>query len=196
MKFAIITNDLQYGIMHKHEKRKKQIDAFLPGLLDFLDAARAVQTPVIHLQLVIADDDPRARGVEFDYPPMTAGTHGAQMVAEALAPTDITIVKHKDSGFFETNLDATLKELGVEGVIICGLQTHICVQTTAVDAYFRGYRIIVPRDGVFSPRPEDTDKALAWLEWYCASIMNMNDITACLTHGHPFPARVAEPVNA
>ena len=196
MKFAVITNDLQYGIMQKHEKRKQQIEAFLPGLIDFLDRVREAQVPVIHLQLVIAEDDPRARGVEFDYPPMTAGTHGADMVPEVLKPADIVIVKNKDSGFFETALDETLKELGADAVIICGLQTHICVQTTAVDAYFRGYRIFVPRDGVFSPRPEDTERALAWLEWYCASIMTMDDIATRLLQGRPFPARVAEPVNS
>lgn len=43
------------------------------------------------------------------------------------------------------------------------MQTQICVQTTAADAFFRGYNIWVPADCVVSARAEDKNRALEWL---------------------------------
>ena len=75
-----------------------------------------------------------------------------------------------------TNLDKVLKDLKITDVIISGMQTQICVQTTAADAYFRGYNVIVPSDGVTSTRREDTDRSLDWLADYCAKILPSEEI--------------------
>lgn len=56
--------------------------------------------------------------------------------------------KRTYSAFHETGLDPLLRNLGVESVVITGLHANICDRHTTADAFFRGYGVIVPTDGV------------------------------------------------
>lgn len=73
-----------------------------------------------------------------------AGTKGWEIV-DGLKPQkgDIIIKKHRNSGFFQTDLDTTLRKLGVNTVIISGTQYPNCVRGTAVDAMSYDYNTIV-----------------------------------------------------
>jgi len=77
------------------------------------------------------------------------GTWGAQVVPE-LAPREgeYVLEKHAYSGFYGTPLDHILRSLGVDTVVLVGLDADICVRHTAADAFFRGYRVVVVRDAV------------------------------------------------
>lgn len=99
------------------------------------------------------------------------------------------MIKGRDSGFFETQLDQKLQSLGVKTVIVTGLQTHVCVQTTAADAFFRGYNVWVPDDCVFSPSSDDTDRALQWLSGYCATVASSAEILSLLEKTGDLPER-------
>jgi nicotinamidase-related amidase len=166
--FAIVTNDLQFGAATKDERRKAAVARFLPRQIALLDELRALGVPVIHLQLVEAE--PRTPDTP-DELRFTRGSKGVQMLEEVLHPDDRIIQKPKDSGVFETELDTVLNSLGVQTLVISGMQAQICVQTTAADAYFRGYSVIVPSDCIGSTRQEDVDRALQWLSSYCATTM-------------------------
>jgi nicotinamidase-related amidase len=61
-------------------------------------------------------------------------------------PTDHFIKKQHYSGFFETHLESLLKDLGARNLVMVGFDSRICLGTTAVDAMYRGYRVIVLRD--------------------------------------------------
>ena len=69
-----------------------------------------------------------------------------------MGENDIVIQKYKDSGFFETDLDKILSEKHIDTLVIAGMQTQICVQTTAADAHFRGYKVIIIPEIVCSTR--------------------------------------------
>ena len=89
--------------------------------------------------------------------------------------------KRTYSGFFETGLDSLLRSLyngqGVKTVVLGGLHTHMCVRHTAADAFFRGYHIIVLKDGVEAFTQEDQDQGLKYLEnVYGAKVMLVNEI--------------------
>jgi len=90
---------------------------------------------------------------EFDrFPPhCVKGTWGAQIVDE-LAPRDgeRIIEKRRYSGFLGTDLDISLKELGVNELIITGVVTNICVLYTSYDARMLGYKVVIPRNCVAS----------------------------------------------
>jgi len=176
-KYAILTNDMQVAIANKHDKRKKAVSKFLPKLLQFLIKARELEVPIIHLQLIKPDDDPKAHIPYGPFPPLVQGTEGVEILPEVLDKEyDIVVIKPKDSGFFDTRLDEVLKKMGVTNLVICGMQTQICVQTTAADAYFRNYKVFVPTDGVGSTREEDTARSLKWLKEYCAEVIPSEEI--------------------
>jgi len=57
-------------------------------------------------------------------------------------------LKRKYSAFQGTDLDMLLRELKVDTLVLAGVVTDICIQHTAADAFYRGYKIIVPKDCV------------------------------------------------
>ncbi len=76
-----------------------------------------------------------------------AGTDAAQpLAAFDVQESDFIIPKRRYDGFFQTDLDLTLRELGVDTLIAVGCDTNICVLQTLAGAYFRGYKTIVPAD--------------------------------------------------
>lgn len=190
---AVLTNDLQYDLVNKNDDRKEAVAAFQPRFSGFLDDVRGYGQHVVHLQLINREDDPRAERYD-GWLPVTKGSDGARIIEEFLHPTDVIVEKNKDSGFYETDLDERLTELGVDTVVITGMQTQICVQTTAADAFFRGYHVIVPPDGVVSAQADDKTRALEWLGSYCATIMDVDELTRHLADGTlPQPNTVAIP---
>lgn len=66
------------------------------------------------------------------------------------AESDITITKRRYSGFFQTDLDLTLRELGIDTVIAVGADTNICVLHTLADAYFNNYASVVVTDATMT----------------------------------------------
>lgn len=178
-KIAVLTNDLQYELVEKNPERVAAVAAATPGFAGFLAAMRSRGHHVFHLQLVNRPDDPNAERYN-GYLPVQQGTRGAAVIEDFVAPEDVIVEKNKDSGFYETDLHERLQALGVDTVLITGMQTQICVQTTAADAFFRGYNIWVPSDCVVSARPEDRDRALEWLAGYCATVVTSDEVLATL----------------
>jgi len=68
---------------------------------------------------------------------------------------DITIYKTRFSGFYQTDLDTTLKKLGVKYLIMTGVTTSICVDSTVRDAMFRDYLCVLLKDCMSEPIGSD-----------------------------------------
>jgi ureidoacrylate peracid hydrolase len=64
---------------------------------------------------------------------------------------DVVIYKHRFSGFFQTDLDATLKKLGVRHLVVTGCTTSVCVESTIRDAMFRDYTAVLLADCTAEP---------------------------------------------
>ena len=64
---------------------------------------------------------------------------------------DVVIYKHRFSGFYQTDLDATLTRLGVKYLIVTGCTTSVCVESTVRDAMFRDYACVLLADCTGEP---------------------------------------------
>jgi len=64
---------------------------------------------------------------------------------------DITLYKTRFSGFYQTQLDEVLKKLGIKYLIITGVTTSICVDSTVRDAMFRDYLCVLLKDCMSEP---------------------------------------------
>ena len=86
----------------------------------------------------------------------------ARPFLERLSPAEGEhhVLKPRHSAFFQTPLEALLRQLGAKRLILCGIQAHSCVLFTAHDAHMWEYEVAVPEDGVASERPEDHEAAL------------------------------------
>ncbi len=62
-------------------------------------------------------------------------------------PTSPVIEKNQYDAFYKTGLEASLRSAGADRVIITGVMTHLCCETTARSAFVRGFEVIFPIDG-------------------------------------------------
>jgi nicotinamidase-related amidase len=168
-------NDFVVGEL-KTERAKK----IVPKLKRLIDAARKHNIPVVYSNDAHLPVDTEV--VERWGKHAIKGTKGAEVIPELKpAEKDYVVEKRAYSGFYETGLDSLLRSLyggeGVKKVILGGLHTNICVRHTAADAFFRGYRIIVAKDGVEAFTQEDQEQGLKYLEnFYSAKIMTVDEI--------------------
>ncbi|NLX90883.1 MAG: cysteine hydrolase [Firmicutes bacterium] len=109
---------------------------------------RSQGNPVIYIM-----DRHLPNDAEFKmFPPhCLAGERGGEVI-DALAPKegDFLIFKRRYSAFFGTDLDLTLRELGVTEIELAGVCTQICVLYTAADARMRQYDVTVRKNCVSS----------------------------------------------
>lgn len=142
-------------------------------LRGLVDAFRAAELPVIWLNWGVRKDllniAPSLRhahnpsGLETDLArpvPNTrseviaAGSWGAEVVEELNPGTsDIQITKHRFSGFWDTETDSVLRNLGITTLLIGGVNMDQCVMTTLEDASFLGYDTILIEDGTATTSP-------------------------------------------
>lgn len=117
--------------------------AYRANVATVVDACHAAKIPVIYC------NDAHVAGLDRELE--LWGEHGIAGAVGVIRevkqqPGDITIPKRRYSGFFQTDLDLTLRELGVRTVIAVGADTNICVLHTLADAYFNNYGSIVVTD--------------------------------------------------
>jgi nicotinamidase-related amidase len=160
--------------------RCERADRIIPNLKKLIEAARKHKVPVIYSNDAHFPED--AEIVQKWGKHAIKGTKGAEVIPQ-LKPMekDYIVEKRTYSGFYETGLDLLLRSLyrgeGVKTVILAGLHTHMCVRHTAADAFFRGYKIIIAKDGVEAFTQEDHEQGLKYLEYvYNAKLMTVNEI--------------------
>jgi nicotinamidase-related amidase len=152
----------------------------IPNLKKLADAAHKHEIPVVYSNDAHLPDD--AEVVHKWGRHAIKGTEGAGVIPELKsAEKDYVVEKRTYSGFYETGLDSLLRSLyrgeGVKTVILGGLHTNICVRHTAAGAFFRGYGIIVAKDGVEAFTREEHEQGLGYLEnVYNAKIMTVDEI--------------------
>lgn len=95
---------------------------------------------------------------------VVAGEWGAQVVAELpLAPRDITVFKHRLSGFWDNELDAILRQQGITTLLFAGVNTDRCVFSSLQDAGFLGYDCVLLSDACSTPSPAYVSKAIYFI---------------------------------
>lgn len=171
-------NDFVTGVL-KCERASR----IIPNIQRLLNFARKKKIPVIYVS------DAHQPGVDEElelWPPHAiVGTKGAETIEE-IKPVegDYTLQKRKYSAFYETGLDSLLKKLNVDTVVLVGLVTNVCIQHTAADAFFRGYRIIVPEDCVEAITEETQKTAIKYLKVnYGSEITNVQELMKTISLG-------------
>ena len=69
-------------------------------------------------------------------------------------PSEKVIFKHRYSAFYNTDLETILRCLKIEDLVISGIMTNMCCESTARDAYYRDYRVFFLADGTGSVNEE------------------------------------------
>ena len=135
MKAALLVIDVQQGLCEGEHNAFESADVI--GRINRVSAkARAAGIPVIFIQHESEDGY-----LEF-------GTRAWQLAQGLHAePSDLRIRKTTPDSFLRTELQATLQSGGITDLIICGMHTEFCVDTTTRKALALGYPVILIEDG-------------------------------------------------
>ncbi len=165
-----------------------QVAPFIDNLQRLLESARSSRVPVLFTRDLHSQhsDSPiwiekHTRGGRSPFP--REGSWGAELFS-AIRPlaTERVIDKHRYSAFVGTGLDADLRAKNVDTVVVSGLYTHMCVESTVRHAHMLDYRVIVPRECVMrGSRPQDTiihECSLDVMGYYFADVRAIGDITS------------------
>jgi len=137
-----------------------------PRLAALLKAARVSGTTVVHLQnTALADrmsDSPAQirfnlrmhKDARRNQPPLRytiPGTPGHEFAPEFTPlQKELVVSKYRSSGFWATNLDMLLRSNGIKTVVVGGCTTEGCVESTARDAMFNDFYVVIAEDCVGS----------------------------------------------
>ncbi len=79
-------------------------------------------------------------------------------------PDDYVVLKPKHSIFYATTLETLLTYLEVNTLIMTGIAADVCIQFSAIDAYVRDLKLIIPPDCIASGSSTNTQEAIAYMQ--------------------------------
>lgn len=181
MKTALIVIDLQKDFLaHLPAERAEKVVACTGKLVD---TARRVGAPVIWIiQQFKADlSDGFLEMRDRQIATVIEGTPGAEL-ADGLEPAvgEPVIVKKRYSAFFGTDLEDRLAALGVERVVLAGVNIHACIRMAALDAYQRDLRVILPIGAMDGHDQAHNAITLDYLDGKAARVMSLEEAAEAL----------------
>ena len=126
--------------------------AILPNLKKVIQAFRQAGRPVIFSRHVHHPDGLDAGIMGWWWEGMCLEGSPESEIHEEISPlpNEKVIFKHRYSAFYNTDLDTILRTLKVEDIVIAGIMTNMCCESTTRDAYYRDYRVFFLVDGTGS----------------------------------------------
>lgn len=132
----------------------------IPNIKRLRDVCREFEIPIIYTVFVTSPD---TKGLMWLFHPEHAPptkacweeSEGAEIYHELYPQANERVIrKHCYDAFYDTDLDTVLRSVGVEYLIITGVMTNLCVDSTVRGAFHRQYKVTVVSDGVACPWPD------------------------------------------
>ena len=156
---ALIVVDVQNDFCHSDSPLAKAgndmsaAQDMVPRLLTLVDAARGAGATIIWVKMLHAEWSTSPANTEHRLRtrPNTAlicqeGTFGYEFYRVEPEPGEPIVVKHRYSAFVDTDLQLILRSKGITSVLLTGVATNVCVESTARDAYMRDYYVTFVED--------------------------------------------------
>ncbi|MGB6066435.1 MAG: cysteine hydrolase [Desulfomonilaceae bacterium] len=148
----------------------------------FLSEARKTLGHIVHVKMTkvpgllspTREEHYRRLGIERKYNP----TYGEFYRVLPLAGETV-IAKYNYSAFVSTYLDQFLRSNGIKTLLIAGVATNVCVESTARDGFMRDYHIVVPADLTEGTSPEAKQYSLSNIDMFFGEVVNSEDVLRC-----------------
>lgn len=187
---ALVVVDMQNGFCHADGS----VDAIgLPAArlrpavepcARLVTAARTAGVPVIFTRYVFRKDYADGGVMVDELIPdlkngrcLMAGTWDIEVVDElGQSDGDYVIDKNRPSSFYATDLETLLHGLGIRDLVVCGVTTNCCVETTVRDASQRDYHVFVAQDAVAEYEDDRHAAALKSMGMLFARLVDVSDV--------------------
>jgi ureidoacrylate peracid hydrolase len=155
---ALIVVDVQNDFVSPEGSAAKRGDdvgaamAVIPNLKHLIEEGRRVGLTIIYIKTTHSEwtDTPSwiyRTSQKSGLNTCREGTWGAEFY-EGISPlpSERIVIKHRYSAFINTDLNTVLKARGIQSVLVCGVATNVCVETTARDGYMYDYYVTLIDD--------------------------------------------------
>lgn len=189
---ALLVVDMQNGFCHERGSINgiglpaARLAPAVEPCRQLLEAARDAGIRTIFTRYVYRPDytDAGLMGNELipalkDAETLKAGTWDVDVV-DKLEPAaeDIVIDKNRPSAFYGTDLETVLRGLGIENLVVCGVTTNCCVESTVRDAGQRDYRTFVVTDAVAEYEDDRHEVALKSMGMLFGHLTTVSDVVS------------------
>ena len=120
----------------------------------------------------------KSRRGDSDPPLCREGTRGAEFVGPQPGGGDYVVSKSRYSAFSGTRLEESLRAMGRDTLVVCGLTTECCIDATVQDAFARDFHVFIAADAVAAYEADLHQAALKALALNCATLAETADIVA------------------
>ena len=154
---ALVLIDLQHGIVAMNVFPQTSTEV-VERSRQLAQAFRAANAPVVLVTVANLPDGKDALQPLADAMPPAGAPRPANWAThvDALTPQagDLQIVKRQWGAFYGTELDLQLRRRGIKTIVLAGISTNVGVESTARDAFERGYHQVFVSDAMASPSAE------------------------------------------
>jgi ureidoacrylate peracid hydrolase len=193
LNFGLLVIDMQNGFVGKggsYDKLGMNIKNYrkvIPATRDLIAFCRHEGIPIFYTQAVRERSGidlltnvhmilPRTREERLKVPITVRGTWDSRVIDEIKpAKRDHIIIKRRDSAFQDTELRVWLQSVGINTLILCGVDTSICVETSLRDAFNLGYDIFLISDATASGIGKYYETTLERVGDYYGIVSNLRD---------------------
>jgi isochorismate hydrolase len=168
---ALLVLDMQdYFLRARSHAFVPSTPAILPNIQALVESFYAANRPVIFTCHINTDADAGMMS-RWWQDVIRAGSPDSAFTASLDTSKGIIVQKSQYDAFYNSNLETILRDRGVEQVVVMGVMTHLCCETTARSAFVRGFEVFFCIDGTATY----TEKQ------HCASLLNLSHGFAVLT---------------
>jgi len=146
-KSALLLLDMQeYFLQENSHAFVPSAPTIIPGIKKLLTAFNEKKYPVVFTRHLNTPED---AGMMSKWWRDLIDPHTAysQNITLKNTQNSIQVNKTQYDAFYHTDLEDTLVKLNITQVIICGVMTHLCCETTARSAFMRGFEVFFSIDG-------------------------------------------------
>jgi ureidoacrylate peracid hydrolase len=189
--FGLLVVDMQNGFVSKGGSydllgmNTEEYRKIIPKTKELIDFCRANLIPVFFTEAIREPSGidlltrvhrllPVTREERLKVPICVRGTWDAKTIDEIKpADSDHVVIKRRDSAFQDTELRVWLQSEGINTLIICGVDTSICVETSLRDAFNIGYDVILISDATASGISKHYETTLERVRDYYGLVMTV-----------------------
>lgn len=156
----------------------------IPNINRLIDSARRAGVTVIFIkshydpQYLSAPMRERNARLGMTMPRCIAGSWGAELCGVAQAEGEPIVVKHRYSAILGSNLREVLKDRGIQSLLLTGIATDTCVESTGRDAYFLDYYVTLVADCCGAASAEDHNATLPRFNRDYGPVVNASEVMA------------------
>jgi ureidoacrylate peracid hydrolase len=185
---AIIVIDMQNdfcdpnGSSAKYGADVSTIQDMIPRMQRFFAGARALGAQLIFVQCIHEPSTDSAtwllRHDGIARPHCRKGTWGADYCGVAPQGTEPVVIKHRYSAFIGTRFESVLKTLGIRTLIMTGVGTNVCVESTARDGFMLDYNIVFLSDCTATASPGAHEATLQNIRSFFGTVATADEVLA------------------